>query len=248
MGHTANHPETAITATDTHTMETFIGILAHEIRSQIAAICSLSDIILYNQKMQATEQAECISAINATGYYALNVVENMTATAKYSNGRLDLDPHYKRFHFREWLKQLVQQFDRAVAAVSVKIRIDIANNVPENIITDQVKLGQVLYNLINNAIKFTRPATSINLNISLNRDKQLSFQVSDQGGGIAEDKLKFLFQPFKQLEKGRAGTGLGLYISHLCVTSLGGEITAFNENGGTTFSFFIPLRTEIPSV
>lgn len=243
MGNTINHPSEPIPS-DTQAMEMFIGVLAHEIRSQIAAICTTSDIMLGDQKMEENERAEYLIIISSCSYSLLHVLDNMMTTEKFSKGKLDLNPLYSRFHFRNWLQSFIRQLDLITAPKAVKISVDINNNVPEYIVTDRVKLGQILQNLVSNAVKSTLPDTSIRLNVNLRSDKQLSFQVTDQGGGIAEDKLKMLFQPFQQVEKGRAGTGLGLYISRLCVTALGGEIMVYGQNGGTTFMFYITLQEE----
>ena len=245
MGHTTNHPE-PIQTSDIQSMKTFIGMLAHEIRAQLAAISVTNSILLSNQKMEENERAEYLTYISSTSYYLLHVLDNMMDTAKFSKGKLELTPIYSRFHFSIWLASLIKQFDLMIEVASVKILVNISNNVPEYIVTDPVKLGQILHNLISNAIKSTLPSTSITLNVSLLNDKELSFQVTDQGGGIPEDKLPLLFQPFRQLEKGRAGTGLGLYITKLCVTALGGEIAVYSQNGGTVFKFFIILQASNP--
>lgn len=244
MGNTTNLHSEPVLPNDTHTMVTFMGVLAHEIRSQMAAIYTTSDVMKDNKNM-GEDGLECLSIISSASYNALHVLDNMMATAKLSKGKLEFKPLYSRLHFRDWLKLLIQRFNLMISMACVEIHVNIGNKVPEYITTDSVKLEQILYNLVSNAIKSTLPHTSIELNVGLQGDRQLSFQIIDHGKGIREDKLPLLFQPFQQLEKGRAGTGLGLYICKLYVAVLGGEITVYSRNDGTTFIFFITLQTDI---
>ncbi|WPQ66599.1 ATP-binding protein [Chitinophaga sancti] len=135
------------------------------------------------------------------------------------------------------------------ATRSVKIKTNFRRTVPEYIITDEIKLGQILKNLIDNALKFAPSDTDILIHISSLGETRLLFQISNQGEGIPADKIPFLFQPFQPIDEGLGGMGLGLYISKLYAASLGGDlILANSDKKGTTFLFLIDTQFQATSI
>lgn len=122
-------------------------------------------------------------------------------------------------------------------------------DVPDILNTDEIKLQQILVNLLNNAIKFTdRGSVTLTIQLSRRDSNHLEFKVSDTGVGIAPEEIKNLFEAFVQTQSGKnsqEGTGLGLTISQKFVRLLGGELTVESELGkGTTFKFDIPIAQE----
>lgn len=242
MSNTINHHQDPVLLSDTQAMITFIGILAHEIRSEISAICTVSDMMRDSLRLRLSGQKDNLSIIHSSGYSALHVLDNMMKTALFNNGKLEIRPVNEHFKFRNWLRSLVHKYEFMVSIRGIKIKADIEDSVPEYINTDPVKLEQVLSNLISNAVKCSPARSVIQINVKSHISQQLLFLVTDQGGGIPEENLSLLFRPFQQLEPGRAGAGLGLYVSKLCVTALGGKIMAYNHDRGATFMFYIKLN------
>ncbi len=134
------------------------------------------------------------------------------------------------------------------------LRFDVADNVPRFLVGDALRLGQVLVNLVNNAIKFTeRGEVCLSVTLrhtdgrELGRNLELDFSVKDTGIGMTEDQVRRLFSAFTQADSSTSrkfgGTGLGLSISHQLVELLGGKITAQSEFGvGSCFQFSLPFE------
>ncbi|UYQ92832.1 HAMP domain-containing histidine kinase [Chitinophaga horti] len=240
-----NHlPESTPLPADTETMKTFMGMLAHEMRTQVAGICTASTILL-EERGSGKRLQQYLSHIKYSGEDLLHVLDNMMATATVGNGNLDITLKDTRVQLREWLKLHLRQYNLITAVRDIKLKTVVHRSVPEYITTDVIKLGQVLKNLIDNAIKHSPPNSYISITIHPLGDNRLLFQVTDQGVGIPEDKIHLLFQPFRQLDNGLAGTGLGLYISKLYATSLGGDVMiGSNHNSGTTFLLLITHKTD----
>ncbi|WP_157310071.1 sensor histidine kinase [Chitinophaga tropicalis] len=107
---------------------------------------------------------------------------------------------------------------------------------PQYINTDAVNLGQILRNLVDNALKAAPEGTNITLFVNVVEESRILFEVIDQGKGISPEKVHLLFKPFQLMDLGYAGTGLGLYISKLYAELLGGDIRLTDTGKrGTTF-------------
>jgi signal transduction histidine kinase len=228
--------------TDLQTMQKFMGMLAHEMRTQIAGICTASKMLL-NEKESRKNTSFYLSHINCMSINVLHVLNNMMATSIIEDGKLSTKPISKRIQIRQWLKDLIHQYKVISDTRSVKIKTSFRRTVPEYIMTDDIKLGQVLKNLIDNALKFAPPVTNISIQIISLGESRLLFQITDYGEGIPMDKIPLLFQPFQSIDQGLGGMGLGLYISKLYAASLGGDlILANSDKKGTTFLFLIDTQ------
>lgn len=238
-----HNPQSVMPATSPETMQVFMGMLAHEMRTQIAGICTASNILLHEKESRKNKNFY-LSHINSMSINVLHVLNNMMATNTVEGGKLAIKTLPTRIPIREWLKEQVQQYKLITAIRSVKIKINFRRNVPEYIMTDEVKLGQILKNLIDNALKFAPSDTSIFIYICCLRGRLL-FQISDCGQGIPTDKIPLLFKPFQSLDEGLGGTGLGLYISKLYAESLGGDLMLVkSDKSGTTFLFLIATQSQ----
>ena len=240
-----NNPSKAIPPADAQTMELFMGMLAHEMRTQIAGICTASNMLL-QEKGSTRNKGFYLSYINCMSTNVLHVLNNMMTTASFADGKLEIKPMQTSIHIRKWLKSHIHQYDLITITMSIKIKVTVRRTVvPEYITTDAIKLGQILKNLIDNALKYAPTGTSISICLNLLSENRLLFMVSDQGRGIPTDKTHLLFQPFQLLDQGFAGTGLGLYISKLYATSLGGDIMlGSNDERGATFLLLISTQAD----
>ncbi|OMP75288.1 sensor histidine kinase KdpD [[Flexibacter] sp. ATCC 35208] len=229
---------------DIEAMQRFMGMLAHEMRTQIAGICTASKMLL-NEKEYRKNTNFYLSHINCMSVNVLHVLNNMMATTTIGDGRLSTNIVSKRIQIRQWLKEQIQQYKLLTSTRSVKIRISLRRAVPEFIVTDEIKLGQILKNLIDNALKFAPSDTDVLVCISSLGETRLLFQISDHGEGIPADKIPFLFQPFHPIDEGLGRMGLGLYISKLYTSSLGGDLMlAKSDKKGTTFLFLIDTQCQ----
>ena len=234
-----------VPSNDTPSTQLFIGMLAHEMRSQIAGICTVSKMLL-SEKESKEDNCFYLSHINAMSMNVLHVLNNMMATSRVNSDNVAFKMFPARINIRQWLKLQIRQYDLISTLSSVKIKAHFRTTVPDYITTDEIKLGQIVKNLIDNAFKFAPAGTCISIVVSSLSDDRILFQITDHGKGIPAEKIHLLFQPFQSLEVGFTGTGLGLYVSKLYATLLGGDLLLDkNDKRGTSFLFMINSQSSI---
>ena len=127
----------------------------------------------------------------------------------------------------------------------MKVELIIGNKIPENILGDAFRYQQIIVNLLDNAIKYA-PGGVARVQLKNIKNKTIEVQVSDNGKGIEQDKLKLIFQPYAQEKTNTSrqygGTGLGLAICDLLIELMGGEIKVESSELGTDFTFKIPYE------
>jgi signal transduction histidine kinase/CheY-like chemotaxis protein len=240
---------------------TFLANMSHELRSPLNAIIGFSQLMIRNQNLPQ-DQLENVSIINRSGEHLLNLINNVLDLSKIEAGRTTLNE--KDFDFYRLLNDIEDMFRLKAEDKRLQLLVEYTPDVPRYIRTDEVKLRQVLINLINNAIKFTEEGgVSVRAGITnpitnyhqlptpsfpgsaWERNYQLTFEVQDTGFGIAPEELDSLFEAFVQTETGKQsqeGTGLGLPISRKFVELMGGEMTVSSTVGvGTIFKFDIQV-------
>lgn len=223
----------AIPEVNKETTQFFVGMLAHELRTQIAGICTASNILLEEESIDRTFYVSCINSMSLN---VLQVLNNMMASATFGSGTLDIKPILTNIQIRKWLQSHIEQYMAVAASRSIKIKLLVRCKVPQYINTDAVKLGQILRNLVDNALKAAPLGSNITLFVNAVGESCILFEVVDQGKGIPPDKVDFLFKPFQLMDLGYAGTGLGLYISKLYAELLGGDVKLTDTGKrGTTF-------------
>ncbi|MGL5131082.1 MAG: ATP-binding protein [Planktothrix sp.] len=226
---------------------TFIANMSHELRSPLNAILGFSQIMLRTQNL-SPENLENAGIIYRSGEYLLTLINNILDLSKIEAGKITLNP--TNFNLYQLLDDLEDMLHLRAANAGLNLIFKRDSSVAEYIYTDQVKLRQVLINLLSNGIKFT-PDGGVTLTV-LQRETQdtnsvlLEFQVCDTGVGISAQELPKLFQVFTQAQAGREsqeGTGLGLAISKKFVQLMGGEIQVESQlHQGTTFGFQIQAQ------
>ncbi|MCB1636835.1 MAG: hybrid sensor histidine kinase/response regulator, partial [Xanthomonadales bacterium] len=156
---------------------------------------------------------------------------------------------------RELVEQLRSLHQPIARELGLTLTLDVANTVPVGVLLDEVRLTQVLGNLLTNALKFTRHgevSLGIRAEVAAGPNfTRLHFCVEDTGAGMSADELKQLFKPFSKLRAGqlhRSGAGLGLSISHELVSLMGGELVAHSQpEVGTRFEFAITVEKVDPA-
>ncbi len=229
----------------------FIANMSHELRTPLNAIIGFSSILNRSQDLQA-EYQEYAKIIQRSGEHLLTLINNILNLSKIESGRTTLNN--KSFNLYEMLDDLEKMFRFKADNQGLQLEFELAKNLPQYIVTDEIKLRQILINLINNAIKFTSEGAifvrvkSHNLT-AFHSDKmteKLMFEVEDTGAGISPEEMHLLFEAFSQTETGKhakEGTGLGLSISHKFVELMGGKITVKSSVGeGSTFSFNLDVN------
>ncbi|MDY6804548.1 MAG: AAA family ATPase [Cyanobacteriota bacterium] len=223
----------------------FIANMSHELRTPLNAILGFSQLLTRSQTL-GREQQENLGIISRSGEHLLTLINQVLDLSKIEAGRITLNP--KNFDLYRLLDDIEDLLGLKASEKGLQLVCDRDPETPRYINTDEMKLRQVLINLINNAIKFTeeggvavRVCQKVVAEGSPNIE--LEIEIEDTGAGIAPEDLETLFEAFVQTETGKQsqeGTGLGLPISRKFVQLMGGDIVVTSELGrGTTFKFNI---------
>ncbi|HEY9850258.1 MAG TPA: PAS domain S-box protein [Leptolyngbyaceae cyanobacterium] len=228
----------------------FLANISHELRTPLNAILGFAQLIGQSPTLPA-EHRDNITIINHSGKHLLTLIDDVLDMAKIEAGRVSLNE--QNFNLYRLINDIERMFGLKAKEKGLQLIFQRDNAVPEYVRTDEIKLRQVLINLIGNAIKFTESG-SVSVMVTLNRTNSqnllLNWEVRDTGSGIVEDELERIFEPFLQTRTGKQsqeGTGLGLSISRKFVRLMGGEITVQSQVGvGSIFRFEIRVSLVEP--
>ncbi|MFP4517536.1 MAG: PAS domain-containing protein, partial [Desulfovibrionales bacterium] len=224
----------------------FLANMSHEIRTPVAGVLGMTDVLL--QQELPDEARGDLKLIRNSAGTVFSLLNDLLDLARIEQGKLEL--HTQDFDLREMLKSVVRQFEMQAREKEIGFRLFVAADVPRYVHCDPDRLGQVLKNLLSNALKFTEQG-GIELDVSPVKQtdhlSRLRFTVTDTGIGIPKDKIDDVFHSFTQIDptysKKFAGAGLGLAISKQIVELMQGTIEAESEPGkGSTFSFTITFE------
>lgn len=219
----------------------FLAAMSHEIRTPLNGVLGFAQIG-HRDAAIALEARRNFARILEAGKLLQGILNDVLDMSKIEAGKLTLDriPTRLRPAVRHTI-ELVQ--DRALAK-GIDLRLVVDERVPEVVVTDPLRLGQILLNLLSNAVKFT-DAGHVALNVDL-MDDQLMLMVTDSGVGMSEEEMSRLFQAFEQADstttRRYGGTGLGLAISKRLVELMGGTISVSSRPGsGSAFTVRLPM-------
>ncbi len=224
----------------------FLANMSHEIRTPLNAITGITSLAL---DMELPEKLrEYLKIIKVSAYALLNLVNDILDFSKIEAGKMELEK--TDFSLVEVIENIADMFTELVAEESLEFIINIESNVPDRLIGDPVRLGQLITNLVSNAIKFTDHGEIVLLVKVVSENKGspvLCFKVSDTGIGIEKDRLDYLFDMFTQADSSTTrrfgGTGLGLTICKRIAQLMGGTINVESEPSvGTTFTFTVEME------
>lgn len=225
---------------------TFLANMSHELRSPLNAILGFAQLMNRSTTLSAEHQ-EQVKIILQSGEHLLSLINQLLDLAKIEAGKITLnEANFDLYHL---LQDLEDMFSLKAKNQSLSLTFSCCKSVPQYVCTDEIKLRQILINLLNNALKFTHKGT-VKLTVNCNKidpsNLQLIFAVQDTGVGIDSEEIDQLFEAFTQTQRGREadeGTGLGLSISQKFVHLMGGKIKVNSQVGvGTTFTFNIHAK------
>jgi len=234
--------EGAQAASKTKTL--FLANMSHEIRTPMNGMLSLVQVLRTTELDE--QQREYLQSIDRAGGILMNLIDDLLDLSRIESGKLEINP--KTFKLWDFLDDILLQVEHLFGDKDVHFNVDIDNALPDYLITDDIRLKQVVINLINNAAKFTSKGevNFIMKGSPLGNNYKLHIEVSDTGMGIPEGKLEAIFEPFQQLSTRiyNKGVGLGLPISKKIIDALGGKIKVESTVGeGSRFilDFFFPI-------
>lgn len=222
----------------------FLANISHEIRTPMNAIIGFSELL--STTVTNKSQLSHINAIKSSSKSLLTLINDILDLSKIQAGEIDIV--YEPMSLQNLLQDVEQIFNLKIKEKNLEYKIDISRKFPPAIYLDKVRIGQVLFNIIGNAIKFTDSGKiTIELSVSneTNSEIDLFLSITDTGIGISRKDQQTIFDAFKQSkilhEKSYGGTGLGLSISKHIVEAMGGNIELKSNPGkGSSFRIYIP--------
>lgn len=226
----------------------FLANLSHEIRTPMNAINGFTELIL-NTKISESEKIEYLHVIEKSGKNLVGIIDDLIEMSKIDSNQLT--PNFTVVNLESCINELFETVKITIKNKDVDFKLIPCKNPPKfNVITDDIKLKQVIINLLTNALKFTEKGC-VSFGFEIDEEMELiKFKVEDTGLGIDEDNHKNIFDRFKRVDSDISikvgGLGLGLAISKAYVDLLGGTISLDSKIGeGSTFYFSIPLKYSI---
>ncbi len=226
----------------------FLATVSHEIRTPMSGVIGLADM-LTDTKL-SPQQAELTASIRQCAQSLLEIVDDVLDLSRVEAGRLELER--LPFSPHEPVRDVLRVLGARAAEKGIALRVEVEDNLPDRLLGDPLRVRQVLFNLVGNALKFTeRGGVTIRLGVDrrIGNRVEIWHEVRDTGKGIAPHSLKTLFEPYWQESRSTAreygGFGLGLAISKRLVEAMGGSITVTSKPGsGSNFWFVLPFEVD----
>ncbi|MGN0665673.1 MAG: ATP-binding protein [Huintestinicola sp.] len=229
----------------------FLANMSHEIRTPMNAIVGMCELILRENDISETVRDYCFNIQNS-GRNLLSIINDILDFSKIESGKMELVE--ESFNIASTLNDVINMAVTRKGEKDIEIIVKADPNIPIGLVGDELRIRQVIINLITNAIKFTNSGCVV---LKMHHSVQkygvnLSVSVRDTGIGISPENLEKLFSSFQQVDtkKNRSveGTGLGLVICKKIVSQMGGFINVSSQYGsGSEFRFVIPLKVSDPS-
>ena len=233
---------------------TFLATVSHEIRTPMNGVLGMIDVL--ERSPLSVEQREALGTVRYSASALLRIIDDILDFSKIEAGRLDLESI--ELSTVELIEGVAETLAPQAAAKGLKLAAYVGADVPDRVIGDPLRLQQILFNLLGNAIKFTETG-SVRLSLENAGGSMLSIKVADSGIGLSDEQRSRLFQPFVQADSSTTrrfgGTGLGLSIVRRLAEAMQGGVEVLSEpDRGSTFIVTVclgeaspaPARAELP--
>ena len=224
----------------------FLANMSHEIRTPMNAIVGMVELIMREDISDIVR--EHVYNIKSASTNLLGIINDILDISKVESGKVELTED--EYEFASIINDITNMAIVRIDEKDIEFLVEVDPNIPYKLYGDEIRLRQIIINLVNNAIKFTKSGyvkLKITSSTKDNNKITLNVSVEDSGIGIKSKDLDKLFESFKQVDTRRnrniEGTGLGLAISKSLIELMGGSISVFSEYGkGSTFSFTLDQK------
>lgn len=230
----------------------FIANMSHELRTPLNAVMGFAELIMKAEERELSQYQvmEYAQHIHASSEHLLTVINDILDISKIQSGRVTLDSTV--FNLPQLISQTVALFEPRADQSGLKLALRIAPEIGDAK-ADKAKLRQILINLIDNAIKYTKPPGTVSVVCEGIDRSRLKLSIIDTGIGMTEDELELACIPFAQVDSSHTrdvqGTGLGLSIAEALVKLHGGEMDISSaRNIGTEIQLLLPINNLQPSI
>lgn len=228
------------------TKANFLSTVTHELRTPLYAVTGLTNMLLDENPKE--HQVPHLKSLKFSGDYLLTFINDILQINKIEANKVELDPEI--FNLKNKIENVISALSNSAKDNGTKLHLDYEETLPETYNGDQLKISQILINLLGNAIKFTKDGDIWVRAYKIDQKDNkytLRFEIEDNGIGITKEKQDHMFESFSQgsvqINRKYGGTGLGLSIVKGLIQILKGKIYLKSELGkGTTFFFEIPLE------
>jgi two-component system phosphate regulon sensor histidine kinase PhoR len=223
----------------------FVANVSHELRTPLSILRGYIETLLDNPKTSPKELARILQVMERHSKRLGLLVDDLLTLAELESANSNLQ--LSEVNLSELLGKVVHDWERKLAEKQLKMSVDVAATVPI-ILADETRLEEVLHNLLDNAVKYSREKGEIRLHAEQRDDDEIALSVSDNGVGIGKNDLPRIFERFYRADKARSpesirGTGLGLSIVKHIAQRHGGRVEAESDPGkGTTIRVLLPLQ------
>jgi CheY-like chemotaxis protein len=228
------------------TKANFLSTVTHELRTPLYAVTGLTNMLLDENPKE--HQIPHLKSLKFSGDYLLTFINDILQINKIEANKVELDP--EQFNLKHKIENVISALSNSANDNETKLHFEYEDGLPETYVGDQLKISQILINLLGNAIKFTKDGDIWVRAYKIDqKDKMytIRFEIEDNGIGITKEKQNHMFESFSQgsvqINRKYGGTGLGLSIVKGLIEILKGKIYLKSELGkGTTFFFELPLE------
>lgn len=218
----------------------FLASVSHEFKTPLNAIIGFCDLL--SENIENEENLKYLHNISNNSVYLMSLIKNILEYARSDSQPLTIKR--ERIRTKQLITEILQNFDEMRKEKNIKFNFTLSDII---INADLIRFKQLIYNLISNAIKFSKENSSVSIVTYVNRKKEFVFEIRDKGDGISKKDITKIFNFFTQVNrselKRQQGSGVGLALCRKILQAHGGEIFVKSKlHQGSTFWFTIPLK------